>query len=326
MLPTPSKTPRKRQAAALNSSARILNFQAADPNDLMPTPRKVRKHGRLHSLNGFDIASDHEEESGISIFTDANARVPEVDETVDNPFVGPKKTASKTGAKGKRRMKAADGIEDTQMEEASRNDEGIVYVLYVHPTRLTRTMTNFTHSRGKKIFRRFEATTPSESSEISEQRSIKRKAGASAARPFTRSTVKPRLLFPSEEQLRERDARAEEEAVTDIEMHLDDAAPKDEELVTPVQERFRPSTPPPTNRTTRSAGKKTSPVPPTPVIEDAFDGVSASGETFPAGKKGRSPFDSWQRTKGSKKREGGPVEGGAGGGKRTRSNVGAVLD
>ena len=41
VLPTPSKTPKKRQA--ISSTARILNFQPYSPNDVMPSPRKMRK-------------------------------------------------------------------------------------------------------------------------------------------------------------------------------------------------------------------------------------------------------------------------------------------
>lgn len=90
-----------------------------------------------------------------------------------------------------------------------------------------------------------------------EHRNLKHKAGVAADRPLTRSSVKPRLLFPSEADERARDARAaaaadyvDEEALTDIEV--------------PVEH-----TPPPTIRKTN---------------------------------KKRSPFDSWQRTKGGLKR------------------------
>lgn len=177
-----------------------------------------------------------------------------------------------------------------------------------------------------------------------EQRSLKRKAGISAQRPLTRSSVKPRLLFPSEDQLREREEAVtdlDEEAVTDIEMPNASSPVKQkataEEVATPIKDyglrNQHLATPPPTKRTTRTTNKKTSPpTHPSPIYEDEPEPISAGvGETFPAkgGRRGgRSPFDAWQRTKagsskGSHKREAAPMEEGARGGKRTRS---AMID
>ena len=150
---------------------------------------------------------------------------------------------------------------------------------------------------------------------------------------MTRSAIKPRLLFPSEDQLRERELGADddidEEAVTDIEMpNADSPIREPEDLATPVQNRSKPATPPTTNRATRSAGKKrasSSPVQSTPILEEGPEPVSmGADESFPGltgERKGRSPFDSWQRTKSGRKRAGDPVEEGASGGKRTRSGM-----
>lgn len=127
MLPTPSKTPKKRNAAALNSTARILSFQPNNPNDVMPSSRKIKKHGRFNSMNGFDLYDEEPASRGdqIEIFTDANARVPEMDEAEDNPFVGPKKSAVRPQRRGRR----APAAEDEEMDEAARREEGVVYVL-----------------------------------------------------------------------------------------------------------------------------------------------------------------------------------------------------
>lgn len=132
MLPTPSKTPRnKRNTTAISSTARILNFQHMDTNDVMPTPRKQRKHARLASMNGFDL---YDEESAaqhggdrIEIFTDANARVPVLDEGEDNPFVGPKRRGRPQRRSRQRKE------EEEAMEERVRREEGVVYVLSVFP-------------------------------------------------------------------------------------------------------------------------------------------------------------------------------------------------
>jgi len=151
---------------------------------------------------------------------------------------------------------------------------------------------------------------------------MKRRAGAASDRPFTRSAVNPRrLLFPSEDQRREREQRdadeADEEAVTDIDM------PKPTLKATASSEisvaktprktaKFNESmlaTPPTTARTTRK--------------KDALaDEVVEEPATK---KKGPSPFDGWSRTKPTAKnaskgtkREGSPMEVDAPA-KRTRS-------
>lgn len=207
-------------------------------------------------------------------------------------------------------------------------------------------------SRGKKIFRRFQddahsERTSSAGSEISgtqEQRQLKRQAGPAARRPLTRSAIKPRLLFPSDEQLAERERGpddVDEEAVTDIEMgdaHEHDhaqalaGAELELELQTPqkhlahahVHFAEKPATPPPTHgRATRS--KKVSPVKDavlTPDVAEAMDSSFDSATSALGGKmgkgKGRSPFDAWPRGKPGKRRAGEEVLEGEGVGKRTR--------
>lgn len=130
MLATPSKTPQRRTAASLHANARPLNFQRNDPNDVMPSARKIKKHGRHHSMNGFDLFDEEHtaRADDIPIFTDVNARVPEVDEAEDNPFLGNKKSASRPPRRNTRRGKEP-STEDGLMAAAARNDEGVVYVL-----------------------------------------------------------------------------------------------------------------------------------------------------------------------------------------------------
>ncbi|KAK3705484.1 hypothetical protein LTR37_013301 [Vermiconidia calcicola] len=326
MLPTPSKTPKKRQAAAISSTARILSFQPDRPNDVMPSPRRMKKHARsLHSMAGFDLYDDEAEASRgdqIEIYTDANARVPEVDESADNPFVGRKKSA---GPRPQRRSrKSAEEMEREQrIEEAVQRDEGVTYVF-----------------RGKKVFRRFTDQANNDNSNASgsdvsatpEQRRLKRQAGPAAQRPLTRSAIKPRLLFPSEEQRLQRegvdDDDVDEEAITDIEMENAQTFAEEEQaedVATPVTTRFTDTiaTPPPTtNRaTTRSAGKKAA----TPMPDDEPEPMSVGTDGSLADRMRRrnmkSPFDAWQRTKSGRKRAGEAVEEAIGGGKRTRGST-----
>jgi hypothetical protein len=91
----------------------------------MPSPRRIKKsHTRsLLSQPGFELYEDDMGRGGgaeIEIYTDANARVPVLDESEDNPFVG---------AKRPQRRRARRSAADVEMEERVRNEEGVVYVL-----------------------------------------------------------------------------------------------------------------------------------------------------------------------------------------------------
>ena len=144
-------------------------------------------------------------------------------------------------------------------------------------------------SRGRKIYKPFPRESPSSSENP-----------ITSTTHFTRSSVKPRLLFPTAQQQRERQL-ADEEAITDIEASHDsemtDVATEESDteeqgptkVVTPVKTSFTPATPPTTVHATRAATKK---------------GVEASpldSEPVEAAvkKKGgrRSPFDGWARRK-----------------------------
>ena len=161
---------------------------------------------------------------------------------------------------------------------------------------------------------------------------------------MTRSAIKPRLLFPSEEQQRERERGtddADEEAVTDIEMgnaRPSAQANDEEDVITPVKDQFAHSkhlaTPPSTIRAARGKKKATSahavggttPIPEEDEAEPMSIGTDQSYAVGQAGggrRKGRSPFDAWQRTKSGRKRAGEAIvdEGMSGGGKRTRSGA-----
>lgn len=130
-------------------------------------------------------------------------------------------------------------------------------------------------------------------------------------RPFTRSSIKPRLLFRSHATVEE------EEAITDIEelpplpndSEMTDLAPETEEeaLVTPVKDSFTaPTTPPTTGHATRAATRKAKldSSPPDPA-----EGHGQFGSTV----RRASPFGAWQRTKTS--------ASGAGKGKKREADV-----
>ncbi|KAG9699391.1 hypothetical protein KCU95_g1716, partial [Aureobasidium melanogenum] len=234
MLPTPKMTPRKCDANAMQSTARILNFKPVTDQPAKSTPRKKTK-SRL-TLDDDDAVHDE-----VKVFTDAQDRVPTVDRSEDNPFIGPRKTRARTRA-----QTAPSTSIDVDMEDAhADDDEGILYVF-----------------RGKKIFRRFEKSTdePANSdASTSSTNSLKRQAGVVASRPLTRSSYKPRLLWPTANS----DGDADEEALTDID---EDNVPSAESASfesalqptkTPSKKAVgNPATPPSSHRQSRSAAQQ----------------------------------------------------------------------
>ncbi|KAI9792809.1 MAG: hypothetical protein M1816_001541 [Peltula sp. TS41687] len=200
MLPTPAKTPRKRPqepAHALRSTARVL-FPARD--EITGKRRGGRRlDDSMNGANGDDP---------IEIYTDSKDRIPTLDISEDNPFWdhGNQEGGQSTGLNGGVKRKATVAKNEEIEKAVKRRDDGIVYVF-----------------RGKKIFRKFDEEEDEEDNGSVEAGDILN--GHARTRPFTRSSIAPRLLFPTEEQRREREQRAQrgddevdvdEEAITDI--------------------------------------------------------------------------------------------------------------
>ncbi|MCJ1391325.1 hypothetical protein MMC18_004188 [Xylographa bjoerkii] len=319
MLPTPAKTPRKRNTQpGLTGAARVLFPNRPDNIDeAMPTPTKHGRRPKKHtgfSLDSFDDG-DGSSEGKIEIYTDSKDRLPEVDEGEDNPFyVKPSTEPTTTKRAGKRRKVNNESDHNEEVQEMLKRDEGMVYVF-----------------RGKKIYRKFEVDPDDHESD---DMAVPTGQGSTGHRPLTRSSIKPRLLFPTKLQPDTEHldiSITDEEAVTDIEdPHAHDSdmtelAPEVEEeaLVTPIKPSFTPTSPPSTARATRASTKKaaldSSPTGPEPVdAKPRF--VVKHGRTA-------SPFDNWRRTKASaagggkgRKREGESLERGADESKRAKSN------
>ena len=174
-------------------------------------------------------------------------------------------------------------------------------------------------SRGKKIYRRF----PNDGIEHNDTNDFgDSERESSNIRPLTRSSIKPRLLFPTKQQIQERSVSTidDEEAPTDIEDSKDHEMtdPEDEkQITTPVKASiFSPTTPPTTGHATRAATKKAALDPPSNPPEPV--------EAIPYERRGKkaSPFDGWARTKAGKKREGEAIEKAEGvtGNKKVRGN------
>jgi hypothetical protein len=205
-------------------------------------------------------------------------------------------------------------------------------------------------SRGKKILRKFEDGDDDAAAGSDDNLSdleIRRRAGVDAHRPFTRSSIKPRLLFPSEAQRQAREAaeEADEEAETDIEdvprfsptkkrsgRALEPVEEPEPESITPVKARFEPTTPPSTDRVKRISAKKAAIVETAMTtsasaqLEEVTSAPSTGSMSRPRSRPG--PFDGWARAKSGSaaksvskgtKREGDALVGD--GAKRTRSGA-----
>ena len=126
MLPSPNRTPLKRAPAPISSTARILNFKTHNLEDIMPIPRKRKQPLTLES---FDERHARKGDK-VEIFTDSQDRVPKVELSDDNPFVGRKKAGSPSGTSKNGKAKATEmTAEELEMEEAVLNNEGVFYVL-----------------------------------------------------------------------------------------------------------------------------------------------------------------------------------------------------
>jgi hypothetical protein len=140
MLPTPVKTPRKKTMTGAGVTARALFQDAAQPgpgthaDELQPRRQKKNKRHNGFSLESFEAHKPGEGRGQIQIFTDSRDRVPQLDKNKANPFIerhmnGEQSTTRPIPGTSKRRKVTASKRMDTQVEEAIRKDDGMVYVL-----------------------------------------------------------------------------------------------------------------------------------------------------------------------------------------------------
>ncbi|KAE8150562.1 hypothetical protein BDV25DRAFT_108816 [Aspergillus avenaceus] len=280
MLPTPAKTPKKKPVGDVGATARTL----------FPQPGRPKKSKKYTGFSLDSFGDDNAQGgSNIQIYTDSRDRIPEVDQTEENPFnkkPAPSKVPTRTSRRRAEQIKR-----DKEVDESVKRDDGMTYVF-----------------RGKKIFRKFADVVDSDLDDDDDD------LGLLAARPdllddditanirpLTRSSIKPRVLFPT---TNDRTPPAnymsdvDEEAATDIEDHtlaadVPDVADHPVELET----QQRPVTPPPntavdtplspgaTMRSLRPRAKRDGPEhSQTPTVQETK-------------KKRVSPFDGWLRKK-----------------------------
>lgn len=136
MLPTPAKTPRKKQIEDLGPTARTLfsssSKPAQDPAAMMP--KRSKKYSGF-SLESFETDPQQARQEPIAIFTDSRDRIPQVNNSPDNPFrskpADGEPSSSKLSAdagKG-RKLDESSRKRDKNVDKAIRRDDGLLYVL-----------------------------------------------------------------------------------------------------------------------------------------------------------------------------------------------------
>lgn len=125
MLPTPSKTPSK--PANEKTNAEISAFA----RNLFPSDdARMRRKGKTYAGLGMDSFTAKPEDEHIEIFTDTKDSIPEVDTSEANPFyTGPTKQQAAPSPRRSPRKVAIPGEGAQSVEEATRREDGMVYVL-----------------------------------------------------------------------------------------------------------------------------------------------------------------------------------------------------
>ncbi|GIC86943.1 uncharacterized protein Aud_003321 [Aspergillus udagawae] len=236
MLPTPAKTPRKKAVGAVGDTARTL-FPAAQSS--ASSRSKKTKKDTAYSLDSF-IDNATRGSSQIQIYTDSRDRIPEIDESEGNPFYkthNHQESTSHVTARAFRRSRREEMKRDQEVDEAIKRKDGMVYVF-----------------RGKKLFRKFTEDVESDGEDENDLGLLAARPDLidssinTTVRPLTRSSIKPRVLFPSANDRGHSEhhmSDSDEEAATDIDEHvlhkeLDD----DADQATDVEMPQRPVTPP----------------------------------------------------------------------------------
>jgi hypothetical protein len=129
MLPTPGKTPsHPKQTEQLTRGIKAVSrtlfpIHADDSEVVMPKPKKGRKKYNGIGLGSFGI---EREDEPITIFTDSEDRVPEIDEHADNPFFGDSPVQRTQTRRSRRRMVIVPGEEDQTVDELLSRADGTI--------------------------------------------------------------------------------------------------------------------------------------------------------------------------------------------------------
>ncbi|EFQ98185.1 hypothetical protein MGYG_01221 [Nannizzia gypsea CBS 118893] len=307
MLPTPAKTPRKKQIEDFGSTARTLFSSSSKSNEdsaaMMPKRSRSKKYSGF-SLESFEADPQQASQQPISIFTDSRDRIPQVNNNPDNPFrskpADGEPSSSKVSADAGRRRKLDESSRkrDKKVDKAIHRDDGLLYVF-----------------RGKKVFRKFKPEVEEEEGDDDDlgllaSRSELTTESIPRIRPLTRSSIKPRVLFPEatatpavreekkepstpstifEEEEEQTEEPAEESAETVDQPAIGHAEVESDNPITPqgqITQLDTPSSPLASGRSLRSHALKTGSEP----EAEHRDPETPTAKRF-------SPFDRWRRGK-----------------------------
>ena len=126
MLPTPAKTPKKKAVDDAGSTARTL-FPATSGTGR----RKRGKNPTGFSLESFED-NLKQDQNNIEIYTDSRDRIPELDESEDNPFYtkpGGSNPTGKTTGRDSGGHKEKESKRDKEVGKSLHRDDGMFYVL-----------------------------------------------------------------------------------------------------------------------------------------------------------------------------------------------------
>ncbi|KAK2765642.1 hypothetical protein FQN54_008497 [Arachnomyces sp. PD_36] len=296
-LPTPVKTPRKKMVPDSSMASRVLfpnNPATESGNAQTQKPVKKGKKYSAFSLESFNENGATENQGSLQIFTDSRDRIPEVHQGEDNPFyqkpavAAPEKNNTTARTTKRRKVDAnGDTPRDKEVDEAVHHrDDGMFYVF-----------------RGKKFFRKFKDDSEEEDNDefpaeglFAGRSNLEDPLQNRNIRPLTRSSVKPRLLFPTAAPSQPDETKAaftDEEAATDIEDLADGPGLVDAHS-SDVVTKAEPTTP--TNQTLLSSAT----TPSTPRFTGhSLRSQSKQDKTPVNCDRANASFGSWKRTKSS---------------------------
>ncbi|KAK8069323.1 hypothetical protein PG994_005939 [Apiospora phragmitis] len=258
MLPTPAKTPSDKNkrnveiAAGVRAAARTLFH---DEVDTITSSRKKRT--KKYTGVGLESFNAEEIDEPIEIFTDSRDRVPQVDRSLDNPFYGETSAAVPEPPKRRsprRKMVMIPGEGRVPMEDAVQRADGTVYVF-----------------RGKAFWKPNSDNSSADHDGEGSDDLLNGEEVDCPPRRLTRSSVQPRLLFPSKAKGKEilEHNTEDEEAATDIEDHVVIESKDGKDAVETPAEK---------------------PMPGTPTAPHSVSAMKRPTKT-------QSPFDTWRRSK-----------------------------
>jgi hypothetical protein len=129
MLPTPAKTPKKAPIEANPAIKAIARNLFGSDEDAMPSPSQ--KRAKKYSGISMESFRAEEVEDSIEIFTDTQERIPQKDESVENPFYGENFSHLKDSPRRRslRRQVVIPGEGQQTVEEAIKREDGMIFAL-----------------------------------------------------------------------------------------------------------------------------------------------------------------------------------------------------